>query len=97
MKAYYVAELRITDREKYAAVRARFPDVFQKYNGTVLAADSDFEVLDGKRGGNRVVIIEFPSAEELRRWYFSAEYQETVKLRKTAADANIILVHGIQN
>jgi uncharacterized protein (DUF1330 family) len=97
MKAYYVAQLRITDHEKYAAVRAKFPDVFQKYNGTVLAADSKFEVIDGKYECNRVVIIEFSSAEELRRWYFSKEYQETVKMRKTAADANIILVHGIQN
>ena len=68
--------------------------MFEKYEGRVLAADSDYDVLAGKMDAGRVVILEFPSDEALKRWYYSPEYQETVKLREKAADATIVLVHG---
>lgn len=94
MPAYYVAQLTIGDADLYREVQERFPSVFAKYSGRVLAADSDFEVIEGIFPGSRVVIIEFPSEKELKAWYYSPEYQETVQLRRRAADANIIIAHG---
>ena len=95
MPAFYVAQMTIKDAELYRTVQSRFPSVFQKYRGRVLAADSDFEVLEGQFDGSRVVIIEFQSEEDLKAWYFSPEYQETVAIRKQAANANIIIAHGM--
>lgn len=95
MPAYYLAQMTIKDAELYQLAQSRFPAVFEKYRGRVLAADSDFEVLEGHFDGSRVVIIEFQTEEDLRAWYFSPEYQETVAIRKRAANANIIIAHGI--
>ncbi len=94
MPAYYLAQMTIKDAELYQLAQSRFPAVFGKYRGRVLAADSNFEVLEGHFDGSRVVIIEFPSEEDLKAWYFSPEYQETVAIRKRAADANIVIAHG---
>jgi len=95
MSAYYLAQMTIEDAELYKLAQSRFPVVFEKYGGRVLAADSNFEVLEGDFEGSRVVIIEFQSEEKLKAWYFSPEYQETVAIRKRAANANIIIAHGI--
>ena len=94
MKAYYVAQITIRDADLYKEVQSRFPGVFEKYEGRVLAADSSYDVLAGKMNAGRIVILEFPSDEALKRWYYSPEYQETVKVREQAADADIVLVHG---
>lgn len=95
MPAYYVAQINVTDPQKYAEVQRRFPAVFQKYKARVLAADPDFQVLDGTFEASRVVILEFETAEELKRWYYSDEYQETVKLRREASNTNVVMVRGI--
>ena len=38
----------------------------------------DTVILDGDPAGNRNVIIEFPSIDTAKAWYFSREYQEIV-------------------
>ncbi len=95
MKAYYIAQITVRDPDLYKEVQARFSGVFEKFAGRVVAADPRYEVLAGKSEAGRVVILEFPSEDELKRWYYSPEYQETVKLRERAADVTILLVHGL--
>ena len=97
MSAYYIAQIKIVDDDLYRQVQQRFADVFAKYSGRVLAADPDYQVLDGSVDCDRVVVIEFPSAEELRAWYESPEYQESVEMRRRAARASIVLVHALPN
>ena len=95
MPAYYIAEMKIVDADLYRQVQQRFASVFAKYSGRVLAADPDFQVLDGNVDCDRIIVIEFPSAKELRAWYKSPEYQESIEMRRRAARANIVLVHGL--
>lgn len=94
MADYFVAKITVNDAEAYAEYGKRFGAVFEKYNGTVLAADGDYEVLEGECGVDKLVIISFPSATDLKAWYDSAEYQELVAIRARASDAEILLVHG---
>ena len=95
MSAYYIAQISIVDSDLYKEVQQRFADVFAKYSGRVLAADPNFQVIDGSVDCDRVVVIEFPSAQELLAWYESPEYQESVEMRRRAARANIVLVHAL--
>lgn len=97
MSAYYIAHIKVVDDDLYRQVQQRFADVFAKHSGRVLAADPDFQVLDGSVDCDRVIVIEFPSAEELRAWYESPEYQESVEMRRRAARASIVLVHALPN
>jgi uncharacterized protein (DUF1330 family) len=95
MPAYYFAQIKITDPDLYREVQQRFSPVFSKYSGRVLAADPAFSVLDGSANADRVVLIEFPTEADLRAWYESPEYQETVDMRRRSAKADILLVHGL--
>jgi uncharacterized protein (DUF1330 family) len=40
MTVYALAQISITDREAYDRYQARFMEVFMKFNGRLLAADS---------------------------------------------------------
>lgn len=95
MADYFVAKITVNDAEAYSEYGKRFQAVFEKYNGTVLAADGDYEVLEGECGVDKLVIISFPSAADLKAWYDSPEYQELVAVRARASDAEVLLVHGL--
>ena len=95
MPAYYVAHIKVTDPDAYSEVQKRFPALFEQYKARVLAADPRFEVLDGECDATRIVVLEFETTDELKRWYYSDEYQATVALRRKAAEADIVLVHGV--
>ena len=67
---------------------------FKSVTAKPLVAYTPFEVLEGDGRVLGVVLFEFSSMEEARRWYRSAAYQEVKKLRDGAADFDLILVDG---
>lgn len=48
MTVYAMAALKFTDRDAYNRYQAAFMDVFQRYAGTVLAADEAPQVVEGE-------------------------------------------------
>ena len=94
MADYFIAKVTVNDAAAYEEYGNRFHAVFETYNGRVLAADGDYEVLEGECGADKLVIISFPSAADLKAWYDSPEYQELVAIRAAASDAEVLLVHG---
>jgi uncharacterized protein (DUF1330 family) len=95
MSSYFVALVNIRDAAGYERYLEGFMPVFERYDGEVLAADDEPEVLEGEWPAARTVIIRFPSDEALRRWYHSPEYQQVAELRRTAAEGQIAMVHGL--
>src|SRR5689334_2837707 len=59
-----------------------------------LVVADDHEVLEGEWPGSRTVVLEFPSVEAARDWYYSPEYQEAVPIRRAAADCHGVIVAG---
>jgi uncharacterized protein (DUF1330 family) len=57
--------------------------------------DGQFEVLEGMVEPKSVVVIEFESMEQARRWSASPEYAKTVPMRQRAANASLVLVEGL--
>lgn len=94
MDCFFVAQINIEDSDEYQRYLAGYDEVFSKFNGTVLAADDDVEILEGDWPFGRTVIVRFPSPEELLKWYRSPEYEELARHRRNASSANIALVHG---
>ena len=52
------------------------------------------ETLEGDWQPTRVVVLEFPSLEQARRWYNSEAYRDPKALRFKTARTNLILVDG---
>ena len=61
---------------------------------TILAVDTEPEVLEGDWHGDQTVLLEFESVDAAREWYDSDAYQEAAKLRQAAADCNGVILSG---
>lgn len=94
MSVYFIANIHVTDPEVYGEYGKRFYEVFEKYKGKVLAVDRDYEVLEGEWTADHTVILEFSSKADCKDWYESAEYQELIALRVSAADGDVVLLQG---
>ncbi len=95
MSVYLVANIEIHDRDEYGVYEAGFLEIFQRYQGKLLAVDEDQRTLEGDWPYTRTVLVEFPSEEEARRWYHSSDYQALAVHRWAASRAAISIVTGI--
>ena len=93
MPAYLISVCRkVTDRRRLEEYWANVAPAFKNVKAKPLVAYTPFEVLEGDSGVQGVVLFEFSSMQEARRWYNSAAYNEVKKLRDGAADFDLILV-----
>jgi uncharacterized protein (DUF1330 family) len=53
------------------------------------------QTLEGDWKPKRVVVTEFPSVEQARRWYASEEYRALKALRLRTARGSVVLVEGL--
>jgi uncharacterized protein (DUF1330 family) len=95
-KGYVILTEAIRDRAGMDAyAQAARPSMVGR-TVSVLAVDQQPEVLEGAWHGNQTVILEFETIEAARDWYTSEEYQTAARLRQAAADANVVIVCGLE-
>ncbi|MEO3786001.1 DUF1330 domain-containing protein [Actinocorallia sp. B10E7] len=95
MTVYALAQISIHDRERYNSYAARFMDVLLKYEGRLLAADEQPEVVEGDWPYGKVVLMSFKDRETFEKWAHSPEYQEISKDRVAATTGVVILAKGL--
>ena len=93
-KGYWIAHVDVRDPESYKNYVAAAKPAFDRFGARFLARGGAFEAPEG-RGRARNVIIEFPSLEEAQACYHSAEYQAARAIREKVADAELVLVEGV--
>jgi uncharacterized protein (DUF1330 family) len=54
------------------------------------------EVKEGGWQPKRLVVLEFASMDQARKWYHSPEYAPALALRLKAARSKVLLVEGAQ-
>ena len=94
MPAYFIVDLEVTDAAGFDEYRKLVPDTIAKYGGRYLVRGGRTETLEGDWQPQRVVVLEFPSVGQAKRWYDSEEYRDPKALRWRTAKANLILVEG---
>jgi uncharacterized protein (DUF1330 family) len=95
MTAYLLARVEITDWDRYKEYVQETPGVVKKYGGKFIARGGKVETLEGTEEKRRLVLIEFPSFEKAKDFYYSQEYQETKKLREGAASGQFMAIDGV--
>ena len=94
MAAYVIVDVDIQDAAQYDEYRKRVPATIEKNGGKFLVRGGQFEQLEGAWQPTRLVLLEFPSMAQAKRWYDSEEYREAKAIRLRASKANLILVEG---
>ena len=61
MTVLAIAQLKFTDRNAYNRYQAAFMEVFQRYSGTLLAADEAPQVVEGEWQLDKAVVMSFPT------------------------------------
>lgn len=94
MPAYLVSLIRITDPERYQDYVPISTSAVAKYGGRFVVRGGAPDTMEGSLGPNRVVVIEFESREEAKRFYNSPEYRVAREVRVGAADFNTSIADG---
>ena len=95
MGAYVIAMIDVNDQENYEKYAAAAPAATAKYGGKVIARGANAATLEGDFSPGRIVVLEFPSVDDAKAWYESAEYQEARNFRLGAADFRMLLIDGL--
>src|SRR5205085_10811208 len=94
MAAYVISEVTIIDEElgeKYKTLATRS---IAEYGGKYIVRGAEPKVAEGLPNNRQIVIVEFPTMEQLKKWYASPEYAEALKIRQTALERRLIFVEG---
>jgi len=94
MASYVILDIDVTDPDAYEAYRSRGGAIVDQYGGRFLVRGGDPETVEGGWAPSRIVVLEFPTADQARAWYESPEYQEILPIRERAANSRAILVAG---
>ena len=95
MTAYVIGEVNVTDPKLYENYKKLVPATVEKYGGRFAVRGGSLESMEGGWAPARLVVLEFPTMEQARRWYHSPEYAPALALRRKAANAKLILVEGV--
>lgn len=94
MTAYFVVELEITDMASMKPYGAAVGATIAQYGGRYLARAGATELIEGGPDPKRIVIVEFPDAAAVKRWYHSPEYQKILPNRLANSTARAFIVEG---
>lgn len=95
MTAYVLVDIKVSDPEIYAQVKALTPPVVAAYGGRYLVRGGKIELVSGSWHPERLVILAFETMEAARNWETSPEYQQIKQLRDRSAKVNMLLLEGL--
>jgi len=94
-KGYLVANIRVKDKEKFAAFSGMAAPVIKAHSGKVLARGPGAERHEGSVEGI-VMMIEFESIDNARTFYLSDEYQAAKAVRDACSETDLMIIEGTE-
>lgn len=95
-KGYIVAEVKVHDAEAFDRYRALSTAAVEQYGGRFLVRGGAAEILEGPWSApQRLIVVEFDTVEQAKRFYYSDEYQKARKVRENAGEMNMLVATGV--
>ena len=95
MAAYIIADLTVTDPATMDEYRKLVLGTLTPFGGRFIVRGGAHQTVEGDWKPNRLVILEFPSMEQAKRWYDSEEYRDPKAMRLRAGRTNLVMVDGV--
>jgi uncharacterized protein (DUF1330 family) len=93
-KAYRIVRVSVHDEQRYPDYLAVAKRAFDKYGARFVVRGGAFETMEGT-ARDRNVVVEFADRETAFACYKSAEYQSARAIRQKYADADFIIIDGV--
>jgi len=93
--AYVVVDVERTDLERAARYSELSGPSVERHGGRFLARGGATRVLEGGWQPERLVVIEFESAEAAQAWYESEDYRAAREVRNGAGHWRMVVVDGV--
>jgi len=94
MSAYIIVEVEVNNEKEYEEYKKLTPASISAHDGKFIVRGGQAETLEGGWKPQRIVILEFPSAEKAKEWWASEEYAAAKKIRQQAAKTKMLVVEG---
>lgn len=94
MPAYVLIEIEIHDRNMYFQYIDKARPIIESYGGYYLIRGGKVTPLFGEWEPERIILIQFPSHEDVERCFNSKEYLEIAKLRENSTITRSIILEG---
>ena len=94
MTAYLVIDISIFDTPKMEEYERHVLPLLKRFGGTPIAYDDNGIVLEGA-WNNRVLIVAFPSKDDIRAFFNSPEYAPWKSFRRKHSDDRAVAIQAI--
>lgn len=96
MAAYVLIVVdRELDPEKMHEYRVGARESLIKHKGKLLTLPSSNKLAIEGEDAETIIIVEFPTMESAKNWYYSEDYQGPAKIRQAATISRGFIVEGV--
>jgi uncharacterized protein (DUF1330 family) len=95
MSGYLLAHVKnVHNPDGLTEYGEKTPDLITSYGGRYLVRGGDVDPVEAHQPLGAFVVVEFPSYEVAKQFYYGDEYRRLTAIRQAAADVDMILVDG---
>lgn len=95
MTAYVIVDITVTDPVRYEEYKNQAAPTVALYGGKYIARGGRTETLEGDWSPSRLVILQFESIDQARKWLNSPEYSEIKRIRHETAVSQMVVIEGV--
>ena len=95
MAGYVIGNIDVTNPEAFEEYRNLVPDTIAAYGGKYLVRGGAADVAEGSYDPVRIVVLEFESVDQAKKWYNSPEYIPLREMRMNASNGDLYFVEGL--
>ena len=96
MSAFFIADIRIHDPQRYQAYLAGFMEIFERHGAKLrFISSAPVELIRGTWSPSGIVVMEFPTLAHPRAWKDDPDYQSLARIRQDTTETHMILVDGL--
>jgi uncharacterized protein (DUF1330 family) len=97
VSAYIIADVLVKDPVEYENYKRQTPSSIARYGGRFVVRGGRAESLEGDWQPNRIVVLEFPSLDQAKKWWACEEYAPVKAIRLRTASSRLIVVEGVDS
>ena len=95
MTAYVIVDIEVLDPVGYEEYKKLAPAAVELYGGKYVARGGKTETLEGDWAPKRLVILQFESSEQAKKWWNSDEYRDARAMRQKTTNSQMVVIEGV--